>query len=376
MKLTQHTWFLPVVGVAALAAQAWFESLVAMLAIGLPFFAMVLGGAWLRRTSFLTDALPRHPQASALSGFGQGIRVAVLVALVVLLLFGFAYIVWGRIHDNGIVGWLDAVQARSGGKYSEKVSAAVAMMYLLLAFAAGIGLLLRFTRSDERTPTAPDVIAAPQGRASVQSQESPASQRRMLLIVMLSLIAATWIVGFGVHTHVAMRHQEELHASYEPVDLQAPIGAARSNPFVVMDGRLHSNRYLSLKQRSTISKIFLPMVAPSESTVSPVHWVLQVDGSVMPPLSPAVYAHATGERLSQSTREAFERIGVPIAPDAVLADFVPTVDGRVVDRSADDRTFFIGMASVITASLALLLATTWIVIRLRERRSHTSQLHP
>jgi hypothetical protein len=45
MKFTQHLWFLPVIGVVVLAAQAWFDSPVAMVAIGLPLFFMLVRAA-------------------------------------------------------------------------------------------------------------------------------------------------------------------------------------------------------------------------------------------------------------------------------------------------------------------------------------------
>jgi hypothetical protein len=68
------------------------------------------------------------------------------VVHVALLIAGFAYIVWGRIQNSGPVGWLDAVQAQRDGKYSARMSFITATLYLLIAFALGIGLLLRFVR--------------------------------------------------------------------------------------------------------------------------------------------------------------------------------------------------------------------------------------
>lgn len=365
MKIPKLPWLLPIFGLAMLVVRAWFDSPLAMWAIGVPFFLMLIAAAWLRRALPTSAVLQQSPKAFATASIGRRVIVGALVAL---LIAGFAYIAWSRIHDSGIVGWLDAVQARRDGKYSEKLSVMVATMYLLLAFAAGIGLILKFADRHSATPASPEALKTLRTATIAQSKNDLASQRRRLLLVMLAMGAATWLVGFGVHTYASMRHQEELHASYQPLDIRQVTSTVLSSPFIALRGRVHSNGYLSLKERTATSKLFLPLVAPDAPPTSPVRWVVQVDGTALPPLAPLVFAHATGEKLSQSTREAFERTGVPIASDAMLVDYVPTRGGQVVDRSAQDRSHFLSLASVVTASLALLLVISWVVLGLRQRR--------
>lgn len=134
--IVRRPWFVPVVGIAALAAQAWLVSPLEMVVFGLPIFVVVLGGA--RFASMLDDAAT--PRSAPAVG---PVRKAVAVGLIVLLVAGFIYIVWGRIEGSGLVGWLDAVQARHAGRYRERTSFIAALCYLLIAFGLGMTLLLR-----------------------------------------------------------------------------------------------------------------------------------------------------------------------------------------------------------------------------------------
>ncbi len=134
--IVRRPWFVPVVGIAALVAQAWLVSPLEMVVFGLPLFVVVLGGT--RIASMLDDGgTPRSASA-----FGP-VRKALAIGLVLLLIAGFVYIVWGRIQDSGLVGWLDAVQARHAGRYRERTSFVAALCYLLIAFGLGMALVLR-----------------------------------------------------------------------------------------------------------------------------------------------------------------------------------------------------------------------------------------
>lgn len=124
-------------GVFALLLQAWLASLEEMLVFGLPLFVLALGGYRIVAT-LPADGAP----AAALAAIGLG-RKTLVILLLILLIAGFVYIARGRIHDSGFVGWLDAVQARHGGRYREKTSVVTAFCDLLIAYGLGMVAVLK-----------------------------------------------------------------------------------------------------------------------------------------------------------------------------------------------------------------------------------------
>ena len=71
------------------------------------------------------------------------VRKAIMVVLILLVMAGLAYIAWSRIHDSGIIGWLDAFQARHGGTFREKTSVVTAFGYLMMVYFLGVFAVLR-----------------------------------------------------------------------------------------------------------------------------------------------------------------------------------------------------------------------------------------
>jgi hypothetical protein len=133
-------WLLVLGGIGALALQAWLESPEEMMWFGLPMFVLVAGGYRLLRS------MPVEGGAAETSPPAGPLRRTLVIALVVLLVAGFAVIAWERFNDSGFVGWLDAVQMRHGGRYREKTSFVAAMCDLLGAFGVGMWAVLRFGR--------------------------------------------------------------------------------------------------------------------------------------------------------------------------------------------------------------------------------------
>jgi hypothetical protein len=139
-EITPRAKLLALAGLVALVAQAWLTSTLEMALFGLPLFVLVVAGYSVGRM------LPSEEAETPRSTAGPVAKLLV-VLIIALFIAGFGYIVWGRFHGSGLVGWLDAVQARRGGRYSERSSFLAALCYLLIAFGLGMGALLRFGRA-------------------------------------------------------------------------------------------------------------------------------------------------------------------------------------------------------------------------------------
>ena len=223
IKLTRNPWFVPACGVAALSLLAWFTSPFETLVIDVPWFVAIVGG--LRVARALSDEPPAHQRA-----ISTGSPKAVLVLMVglvglVIVLAAAAMIVWWRITDSGMVGWLDAVQARQSGKYSPRMSLLTAFFYLVDVVGVVVVLALWLTRTSRHDAvTATGAVAAgpaaPAAPVVVLHPTAPAG-KHALAMVFAGLIVATWSIGFVAYEVVAMRHQAELQARYTPVELGA-----------------------------------------------------------------------------------------------------------------------------------------------------------
>ncbi len=106
----------------------------AALAIGLPF-AVVMWTYWcLGPRMAAPQGFMATPPAKLFPGaIGIGILILLLMAA------WFTYMCYGLVTGRGIIGWLNAVQAASDGKFSTKLSLIVAFVYLLCAMGV-IGL--------------------------------------------------------------------------------------------------------------------------------------------------------------------------------------------------------------------------------------------
>lgn len=140
-SLVSRALVLTTAGVFALLLQAWLASLEEMLVFGLPLFVLVVGGYRIAATLPADGAPPAAP--AAIGRVRKTLVIVLLSLLLILLVAGFVYIAWGRIYDSGFVGWLDAVQARHGGRYREKTSVVTAFCDLLIAYGLGMVAVLK-----------------------------------------------------------------------------------------------------------------------------------------------------------------------------------------------------------------------------------------
>jgi len=288
-----------------------------------------------------------------------------------LVIVGFGYIFWSRINDSGLVGWIDSVQAQNDGKYDAKLSLITAMFYLMIAIAVVLGLLSRLPGA------APSVSRAGPASAAARPRKTAVTQTRMLLFTTLGMAVATWIVGFGAYEYYSLRNRQEMAATYEPVDVSAQTGVASRPAFVALRGRPHPLGSLSLRgEHDSDGTYFVPLVAPSgRDRDAPVHWVVQLSGSYLPPLPLPLRGHDVGGTLSQTTRDAFARMGVRLAPDVVLVSYVPAgSDGVVLDGSAHYWDYFVFGSGFVSVTCLLVFFLAWIGQGIRARRMRRAVL--
>jgi hypothetical protein len=350
MKLDRRSWLILLGGPLALAAQAWFESPMEMLVIGAPFYVALLLYITMQRFDW------EQPQARA----GKGVQAVFALFGVGALVF-IVYVVWSRITDTGLVGWLDAVQARHGGHYSEKLSVMMPFIYLVDVLGA---LFLSFQLLRRRAPTSGARTATPRAAAPAPARPSPVQTRsvrdgRVLGLVFGGIFLAVWVIGLVAYEVISWRHQRELGATYTNVDLSARNGTDAVPEFAVLRGQPHARGYVTLGlQNETAKTSYLPIAARGAAPGEPVHWVIKFDESVIGSLPQALHTHARGEALAPVVREGLAQIGVVVAADAVLVDNVPTRDGQVIDRTASDREMFLGVAGLAS----LLIVLLWLMV--------------
>ena len=133
--LVARPWILVVVGLGALLLHAAVASPEEMLVFDPPMIAFAIGYWLLAMRPAGADAQQPRPIGP--------VRKVLVVLLILFALAGLGYIARGRVHDSGIVGWLDAFQARHGGTYREKTSVVTAFGYLMMAYGLGTFAALR-----------------------------------------------------------------------------------------------------------------------------------------------------------------------------------------------------------------------------------------
>ena len=345
MKRFGNPWFILVCGLVAMATYGYCGSVVAMAAIGSPFFAIAVGVAMLVRYGRAGAKPTRQP--------GPGGQKIISAVYIPLLVGGFAYLIWSRVTETGLIGWLDAVQARSDGEYDAKLSLLVGMFYLAFLTGAVVVLLSKLLSRSA-------IGATPEARATTSPRKQP-NYRRQVLYTGLGMFVAVWAIGFGVYEYYTVRGQREMQADYQPVDVAAPVGAASGLEFVALHAKQHPAGYLSLHGKySNDGTDFIPLVAPTaRGRDVPVHWVLESSGSAS--LPQVIRGHAIGTTLSLPTREAFARMGVRLADDVILVSYVaasPT--GAVSDGSAYYWPLFIYATSFVSGLTLLFFFVAWL----------------
>jgi hypothetical protein len=202
-------------------------------------------------------------------------------------------------------------------------------------------------------------------------REMMAYQTRIVPYIGLGMVAAIWAGGFGAYEYYTLRTQQEMHATYEPVDVGAPVGAASRLRFVALHAKVHPNGYLKrTENHEQEGTFFIPLVArTARDPAVQVHWILRVDGSAEQYLPDPVYGHALGEPLPQTVREAFVRDGTNIAADAVLVSYVATDStGSVRDGSGNYFVLFVGGCGILSLVTLAMVAAYWFKVRAQHRR--------
>lgn len=362
----------------ALAAQAWFSSPLQMLVLGAPFGGVVLAwraiSAWSERD---TAAPPAGQRKSRLLMLALGLLTAALVAAAFV-------ICWQRFTDSGFVAWLDAVQARQDGRYSERLSLIVAVCDLILAYGLGIALLIRLAPAPADSPlgagTRPESASVPQGPAGgagprrsapapvamTRPQASPAGRGGWLWL--LGTLALVWIVGGAVYAGSAWQHRQEGQASYAPLDAAHAAGVGAAAAYLALAGHAHPGGFVSLQHGQESSRTyFVPMLGRDAAPDAPARWVVRAEGRERPEFESPVLVHRAGSPVPPAVRDALARMGVQVAADAELVDHVPSRQGVVMDRDGQSFELYVGVAGFV--SILLLLAAAYFALQgLRARR--------
>lgn len=352
MKLFHNPWFLAAAGLVVLAGYGWLASPLEMVAIGLPFYGVFVGTAMAVRY-----AKPVTPGAQ------KNTHWVVLPATGAVFGAGVLYIAWCAFTDRGIIGWLDAIQARRNGGFDQTLSFFVSFIYLMLITFAALALLTRL-KANSAAPARPD--AKPRRPMSL-------GDGRTMLFTAASTIAMIWVVGLGVYEYYTMRSRTEMGGSYTPVDVSRPVGASANLEFVSFRARVHRLGYVALRdEHESTGTNFIPLVTPANRDLGvPVHWVVAQQGGDLGHLPQPILAHALGEGLSQGAREALARQGVQLADDVELVSYVPTTDtGEVLNAAEDDWIYLIVGSGLPSVVLMMSFVIVWA--KLRGPRRQTS----
>lgn len=125
MSFLRNPWFITLAGAVALVAYGITVAPISALVLGTPFYVAVLIYAW-------SDKLDAAAVGAAVAE--RGGTMVVLYVACGLAVAALAYLIWGRFTDTGLIGWLDALQARSDGRYSPKLSFVVGVLYVAEPF--------------------------------------------------------------------------------------------------------------------------------------------------------------------------------------------------------------------------------------------------
>ena len=357
IQLTQKHWFVPACGAALLAIQAWITSPLEMLVMDMPWFVAIVGGLRVART--MSDEAPADPRPLPTRS-----TKAVLALLVLgTLLAAAALIVWWRITDSGMVGWLDAVQARHGGKYSPRLSLLTAFAYLFDVGGAAVALAVWLGRSSRDAGGGkPGPAATASVTPVVVMRPADTAGKHALVFVFGGMIAATWTIGFVAYEVVTMGHRAELQARYWPVELSATQAGVPAAEFLALHGAPHALGHLSVRHGQAREKThYLPLVARGAQRDDPVRWIVRAEADTMPTLPATVLAHATSQAVPQVVQEGLAQMGVQLTRDVRLVNLVPSMNGQVESRLEEDRTLFVGVAGF--ASIIILLLWAMLAVR-------------
>ena len=188
--------------------------------------------------------------------------------------------------------------------------------------------------------------------------------RRAGLGLLAAILATIWLVGAGLHGLTVRGYGIEMRAHFRPADLSRSAAAQGSPEFVALPTPLHSTDGLVLRRANTSGGVhFLPLPAAGGE----VHWIARWEGSSRPPMEWPLLAHERGETPTAVIRDAFAAQGARVSEDAVVVEWVPSRAGVVIDRSDESRSWFLGVAGLVSIIVALLAAMLGMLGRLASR---------
>lgn len=365
MNWSRNPWLGALVALGALGIYARVETPLAALAIGLPFAVMTWAYWCFGHRLNSTQGVTAAPSPKRFSN-------VISLVVPVLLAVWFLYLVYGVITGKGVIGWLNAVQAARAGKFSTKLSFITGIVYML----CGGGVIALVWDRLDRWVGGPGPLAAatqgPQPGPAVPSAPPAVSDRRrgtrLALWMFVAIAAGTWVIGTPAYLWIAAEHREDAQARYVTVDLGARTVSWPQETHVSLRGVPQGDQVLVLKRGNDSHKTyFVPMTGEGWTPALPVQAVLTFEGESAAHLDRLVLGRLRRDGLPRAAVEAFEREGVKIDASHRLVEWVPSVQGQVLDRGDSDRETFLIGASLISVISLLGASMFWLVTKFKHR---------
>lgn len=285
-----------------------------------------------------------------------------IVGLAALVAF-VSYVVWG---ETGPIGWINAGQVSVFGWYSRRISGTVLLALVGLPVMA-IWAVLAPNSLRRNAQTVGAVMDTP-----VQ----PQAMRTSRLAGWVSLawavcVALVWVGVYGSALWERHRQNTDASAAYSPLELTPGMkDAAAGHEYLALRGPVLGQHAVSRKKDNNGDEAMtlLPVVERGWHEGDPVHFVLRFGAEEEAPLRKALQQSEslrvrTDGAVPTLARRAFERLGAPLADDAVtvvpitaLADdsagSVPDGGGsHVVTSGAIGTALVTGLFAMIVGAL-------------------------
>ena len=182
--------------------------------------------------------------------------------------------------------------------------------------------------------------------------------------VIAGVMATIWLVGAGFYGLAVRGQGIEMRARYRPVELSRSAEAQGSPEFIALPAPVRSADGLVLRRGNVAGGAhFLPLPAAGGE----VHWIARWEGPSQAGVEWPMLAHGRGETPPTVVRDAFAAEGTRLAEDAVVVEQVPSRGGVVLDRSDESRTWFLGVAGLVSVIVALMAAMLGVLGRVATR---------
>ena len=283
----------------------------------------------------------------------------------ILGITGVAYLclaIYATTSDTGVVGWLNAAQARSDGTYSRKITLLV-LTFAGVIVAAPFWLWLYPRHVPPRDPGAAPLKGLPRFGVA--------------LLAFVVLDAVVWAGAFGWAAWDARGKNVDAAAVYTPLALAAaaPLHAAAGDHLAVR-GRLLGEHVVTRTEGQYSKKMALvPIVEPGWNEGDPVHLLLSIesdqslvvrealrsnDGVLLVRVEGAVPAPAL---------EIFTRMKAPVADDARTLTLVPSEGGRPTAPPSELNWLDIQVGGGIGSACVLIVCFFYTIMPWMVRRA-------